>query len=260
MGSGDLQVLLSTINKYDYGFIRTINLQSDAIIANQNGMELCEEWLINDNKIKWICTKEKGLSNNRNLTLSNATAEIALLCDDDVIYCKEYPRIIQRAYRKYPDADIIIFNLEEKVPTRYITKRDCKVKFLNFMRYGSVRISFKVSSIRNANISFDTRFGAGAGIPCGEDTIFLHDCLKQGLKIYAVTDCILGLSEERSSTWFTGYNQDYFINKGKLYKRISPFFSYLLILQDALRHKKRYGKEYSFINIVKLMNKGRKQF
>ena len=259
MENNSVQVLVSTMDRYDYELIKKLNLQSDAIVANQNGLELKKDIIIDNNKIEWICTKEKGLSNNRNLTLYNATAEIVLLCDDDVVYCEGYPKIVQNAYEKYPDADVIIFNIEEKIPMRYITRKDCRVKYLNYMRYGSVRISFKLSSVKSANICFDTQFGAGAAIPCGEDTIFLHDCLKKGLKIYAVTDSILSLSDERNSTWFNGYNQNYFINKGKLYKRISPIFSSIFILQDAIRHKARYGKENSFFRVIELMNLGRKQ-
>ena len=46
--------------------------------------------------------------------------------------------------------------------------------------------------------------------------MFLHDCLKRGLRIYADTT-LLGKEVYRQSTWFSGYHEKFFLDRGVLY-------------------------------------------
>ncbi|HAZ18610.1 MAG TPA: hypothetical protein DCY75_00365, partial [Clostridiales bacterium] len=64
------------------------------------------------------------------------------------------------------------------------------------------------------------------------DTLFLHSCLQKGLKIYAVPDSIATLSDERESTWFRGYNEKYYYDKGVLFAAVSKFWAPFLCVQD----------------------------
>ncbi|HBI60270.1 MAG TPA: hypothetical protein DDY31_03495, partial [Lachnospiraceae bacterium] len=116
--SMSIQVLISTMDQEDASFLKQMNLQTDAIVGNQNGCDKEVMLLDNGNKIKFICSKEKGLANNRNLTLSKADACICILADDDIQYVNGYAKTIKNAYEKYPDADVIIFNLYEKPQKR----------------------------------------------------------------------------------------------------------------------------------------------
>ena len=253
-----IQTLVSTINKDSIDFIEKMNIETDVIIGNQNGQ--CTELLLHhyDHDVLLFNSNDRGLAKNRNLTINKSDADICVLADDDIEYCSGYSKIIEKAFLKLSDADIIIFNLYEDPIERYVIKKEHRVRGLEFLRYGSVRIVFKRESIVQ-KVKFDERFGAGGDIPIGEDTIFLGDCLKAGLKIYAHPGYILRLKPSES-TWFNGFDRDYFVNKGKMYKRIFGINTELIVVQDAFRHRKQYSTYDSFIEIVKLMNIGKNDF
>jgi len=250
----NIQVLVSTMNRKNFDFLKEMNLDTDVIVGNQCGENGFFEMEESFGKVKVFNSDTVGLSANRNITLNNADADIVMIADDDLKYVDNYSNIVASAFKENTDADVIIFNLYEDPIRRFVTKKKFKVGLFNYMRFGSVRIAFKLNSIKNKNIVFDRQFGAGSQIPTGEDTIFLHDCLKNKLTIYAVPDYLLTLTNERESTWFSGYTERYFVNKGILFKRISPKFFKFLCLQDSVRHRKIYGKE-SWFKYYKLMTR-----
>ena len=83
-------------------------------------------------------------------------------------------------------------------------------------------------------------FGGGTEFSCGEDTIFLQDCVKKGLRIYT-TPVTLGTIYCGDSTWFKGYNDKFFVDKGVLYRysfggMAKPYAAY-----HVLKHRKKYA-------------------
>lgn len=236
-----LETLISTMNREDDSFLVSMNLESDVVVGNQNGKEEKKFFYHSFGNVNFICSNLKGLSRNRNLTIENAQADICLLADDDLVYFDGYKDLILEWFNRLPNADVLIFNLVETPVTRYVIEKKFRVNHFNYMRFGSVRIAFKREPIIRSKIKFDEDVGAGASISFGEDTLFLHDCLKKKLKIYAVPAYILELKNDRPSTWFRGFTEKYFIDKGRLYYKISPLLSSLLCLQDILRHKKLYN-------------------
>ena len=251
-----LEVLISTYNRKEYSFLDKMNIQTDIVVGNQIGKDEKFTFKKNYGNVKIVCSNTKGLSYNRNITLANSEADICLLGDDDLVYLDNYFSTILKQFENNPSADVIIFNIHEASKKRYVTKDTFVVNNFNYMRFGSVRIAFRRDRILAANIKFDERFGAGSEIPMGEDTIFLKDCLSKGLKIVAVPEYILHLTEERESTWFNGYVDEYFINKGKLFKRLYPKIWILIALQDIVRHRRLYGKNKSMYQMFKTMLKG----
>ena len=73
------------------------------------------------------------------------------------------------------------------------------------------------------------------------------------LKIYAVSQTIAFLSDDRESTWFQGYTDKYFKDKGVLYYIMSKKYYKLLCLQDAIRHRKEYNEKLTWMQIYKKM-------
>jgi hypothetical protein len=130
--------------------------------------------------------------------------------------------------------------IEPKV-TRYVIKKAYKVSFLNYLRFGTARVAVRLKSVRENGIFFNQCFGGGTEHSHGEDNIFLTDCLRKGLKMYAVPEYIAELTEERPSTWKSSYDEKFFRDQGALYRMISPRWWKFLCLQDAVRHKKLYG-------------------
>lgn len=249
-----VEVLITTMNCNDFDeLLKRMNIQTNAMIGNQTSYNEIKSFYYNDMEIKSYSLNEKGVGLNRNNLFMRATADYCLFGDDDLIYVDGYENILLESFQKYPDADVLIFNLEEEIKRRYIIKKDFKVNYFNFMRFGAARIAVNRKNILLNGISFNTCFGGGTEHSNGEDTLFLSSCLKQKLNIYAVSKTIAYLSETRKSTWFKGYSDKYLNDKGILYYIMSKKFYKLLCLQDAIRHRKTYNKSLKIKEIYKIM-------
>lgn len=234
-----VQVLVATMHQTDTAIINTMNIQSDAIIINQTDQHGFEEVDYDGHTALFYSFAERGVGLSRNSALMRATADYALLADDDMVYRDGYTQLVEEQFKKYPNADVMIFNLEEDIPTRYIIKEPFKVSKRNYMRFGAARIAFRPNSVKKKNISFHLWFGGGTPHSNGEDTIFLHDCLDRGLHVMAVPETIAKLTEERESTWFQGFTEKYYRDRGALFKMLSPTFYFLLIFQFVIRKYKK---------------------
>jgi glycosyltransferase involved in cell wall biosynthesis len=237
-----------------------MNIQTDAVVINQCDRCTTQEFKFNNSNIKWVDTTDRGLSLSRNMALRNANGKMCLLSDDDLEYLSGYEEIILSQFKKYPDADIIAFQvegIERKFKDYYPNPR--KINYLTSMSISSVEIAFRLDSIKKRNIIFNKLFGAGAKYIMGEESIFLTNCLKNGLKIMYVPQKIayLHLGE---STWFKGFNKEYLISKGAQFTAMSKIFSALLIIQFVIRKYKLYGSEITRFEAVKFMFEGRKKY
>lgn len=258
----NLEVLVSTMNMKDLRLINDMNIKSDAIIVNQSDKFEKKEFINEEkNTIKIYSFDERGIGISRNNALMRATADICVFADDDVIYVDNYKKKIMDEFNRNKDADIILFNVEslnKDRPTCKI-KKNHKVKMINCLRYGAVNIAFRREKIINSNIWFSVLFGGGAKYSAGEDSLFISECLKKGLNIYASTEKIAYVKQE-DSTWFNGYTDKYFIDKGVFFSALSPKSSDLLILQFAIRKYNLYKEYKSIFEVVRLMKSGKKDF
>ncbi len=235
-----VQVLVATMNQEDFSLLEKLNIHSDVIVGNQCNKNEVIDFIYKGNAVKWLSFNERGVGLNRNNALMRANADICLISDDDMVYVDDYVKIVKDAFERYPKADVLVFNLKEDRPTRYVIKKAHKVGCLNYLRYGTARIAFKLDAIRINGILFNLCFGGGTEHCHGEDNLFLTDCLKKGLKIYAVPETIAELTEERESSWNKGYDEKYLKDQGTLYRQISKRWWKFLCLQDAIRHKNLY--------------------
>lgn len=236
-----VQVLIAAMNQQDHSLLEKMNIQSDAIVGNQCGFNLIEKFSYKSHNIMYLNFAERGVGLNRNNALMRADGDICLFADDDMVYENDYVKTVSDAFEMYSDADIIIFNLREKIPIRYIINKVQKVGYFNFLRYGTARIAVKLKSVRDNAIFFNQTFGGGTEHCHGEDNIFLAECLKKGLKIYAIPEYIAELTEERASSWNMGYDHKYLADQGCLYRAISRKWWRLLCLQDSIRHSSDYN-------------------
>lgn len=246
-----VQVLVAAMNQNDHSLLDKMNIQSDVIVGNQCDYNSIEKFDYNGHSATYLNFAERGVGLNRNNALMRATGDICLFADDDMKYVDNYCGLIQDTFKQLPDADVIIFNLEEVKPTRYEIKNVEKVGYLNYLRYGTARVAFKLKSVRENGIYFNQCFGGGTEHCHGEDNIFLTDCLKAKLKIYAVPKTIAKLTEERESTWNSGYDEKYLADQGCLYRAISRRWWKLLCLQDCVRHSAEY--KLSWVSAFKKM-------
>lgn len=236
----NIQVLIATMHQTDRSLPEKMNIQSDAIVGNQCDIDRVESFEYNGHHIKWLSFAERGVGLNRNNCLMRATADFCLFADDDMVYIDGYPELVCDAFEKLPKADVIVFNLKEKEAKRYKIQKVHKVGKLNYLRYGTARVAIRLENVKRNGIYFNQCFGGGTEHCHGEDNLFLCECLRKKLKIYAVPVEIAELTEERVSSWDVGYNDKYFRDQGILYKTISRKWWKLLCLQDAIRHRKSY--------------------
>ena len=231
------------MNQTDHSLLEKMNIQTDAIVGNQCDRNEIENFEWNGHNIKYLNFAERGVGLNRNNALMRADADVCLFADDDVVYYDGYAEKIEKAFEEKPDADVIIFNFKtsrdgEKVfdavtKTRKVGKRGVTA-------YGASVIAFRTIKIKYKNIAFHRMFGGGTEFSCGEDTIFLQDCVKKGLCVY--TDATtLGTINHGESTWFHGYTDKFFIDKGILYKYVFGRMSGPFALYHVVKHRKKYA-------------------
>lgn len=250
----NLEVLVSTMNRDDLNLIDVMNIKSDVLIINQSSQYSKNIELTNKFNIRLLNYNEKGLSKSRNRALKNAKGDVCLIADDDVRYHENYAEKITKAHEKYTNYDIIVFAVPTTNASRaksyYTTKK--KMGYIRSLKIASFEISFKRESIINKNISFNEKFGAGSGQhSMGEENIFIYQCLNKGLKVLYLP-IEIGTVTHEESTWFSGYNEKYFMDLGACYAAMSPKYSKILALQFALR---KYHKYKGSLNIITACNK-----
>ncbi len=212
-----IQTLVSAVKQDTEALPRKMGLETDAIIINQTDRYDYRETEWQAHRVDVFDCDERGVGRSRNMALLRASADIVLFSDEDIVYEKGYADKIISCFRKYKDADLLLFNLEvnEKRRTYWNTKT-VRVHRFNCGRYPTFCAAARLSKLHAAGVSFSLLFGGGAPFSNGEDSLFFTDCLRKGLKIYALPVKI-GREEERESTWFHGYDKKFFRDRGVLF-------------------------------------------
>jgi glycosyltransferase involved in cell wall biosynthesis len=248
----NVEVLMSCMAQDDWSIVKSSMINGPSTIINQCNEE--ETLYYNQDKsIKMINTKERGLSKSRNMAIKKSSADICILADDDETFVHDYSKKIKYAFKKCPDADIIVFNVYNwKKPFCNKIKR---LNWLYSLKISSVQIVFKRSSILKNRLHFDEKLGAGTNNGAGEETKFVYDCFRKGLRVYYYPEYISRLNESES-TWFQGYDSKYFTDKAKVLKYIyGKAFSSLYGLYFLVTKNKIYHESISFFTALKLFYK-----
>lgn len=235
-----LQVLVATMGQQDTTIAEQMNIRCNAVVANQADRDevLCTDTAYG--QIKMITTPTRGVGLNRNIALAAATGDILLLADDDVVYRDDMPRQVVQAFEENPQADVLVFGMEMvRDGAVFETRQDSfhRLHVWNAMRYGTYRIAVRRRALVDQHITFHQRFGGGCPFSAGEDTLFLKACLDRGLSVYA-HPYVLGRCCKDRSSWFVGYNDKYFYDKGVLVRQLFPRTAYLAALYFGARFKR----------------------
>lgn len=236
-----LQILVSTMHRKDYSLLDEMNIQSDAVVINQCDREKTEEFLYKGHSIKWISVKERGIGKSRNMAIENADADIILFADDDIVYDDGMAQAVIRAFEEHKNSDIIVFNLESLNTERpeFMVEQDINIGRFNFMRYGAAKIAVRTESINKNKLRFSLLFGGGAKYQCGEDNLFLIQAIKAGMNPVAVPVKI-GCVKQEESTWFKGYNEKYFKDRGVLFGAMFGLWAPIYLLLIDIKNNSRY--------------------
>ena len=232
-----LQVLVSTMHQKDHTLLSKMNIQTDAIIINQCDENSFEEFEYNGHRIQWYSLAERGVGLSRNTALMRADADILLFADDDFVYEDGYEQTVLNFFEQNPKMSVAVFNLKSlnKERPEYIDEKDHRVHMYNCLKYGASRFAMRRTAIFAQNINFSLLFGGGAKFQAGEDNLFLANCLQKNLQIKASSSYI-GTVKQESSTWFHGYNEKYYFDRGALfsamYGKNAKFWILLLELKS----------------------------
>ena len=235
-----LQVLAVTMHREDLSIAEQMNIRCDAVVANQADRDEditrdtdCGRW-------RMITTATRGVGRNRNIGLEAADGDVLLLSDDDVTYRDDMPLRVLQAFEEHPQADVIVFGMD-MVRDGQVFETRCepfrRVRIWNAMKYGTCRIALRREALERTKIRFHESFGGGCPFSAGEDSLFVKSCLDHGLHVYAYP-YVLGDCRKDASSWFVGYNDKYFYDKGVLVRHLFPRTAYLMALYFAIRFKR----------------------
>lgn len=256
-----LEVLVTTMHQSDLEKYTQMNLQTDAVIANQCDTDdyICE--VIGGNRVQMISTTSRGVSRNRNIAMAHASqnTEFVVFSDDDLVFDDGYEEKILSEFAKHPEADAIKFNLHDLSSTRKIAMKRIehfeKATRRNMSSSGVWGVVIKRDILKKDNLHFHENFGPGTDNYCGEDTIFLMELLDKNVKFYRSPVEIAGIDQTESS-WFTGHDDRFFTTAGMVLGTIYPRLSYLLIIRSAWKAYRRNDSGMSYSEILSSYYKG----
>ncbi len=259
----DIQVVVAAMNQIDDSLVKKMNIQTDAIVCNQ--CDLCSNncYQYDQFRVDYYNRPDRGVGLNRNVGVLHCKNDcIVTFADDDMHFVDGYAKIIEKAFCELPDADAIIFNINTVGTNmgRRINSKAMRVHLYNALNYGAARLSVKSIPLKKENILFHSCFGGGTRYGSGEDTIFIVDLLKHKLKVY-VYPAYIAEVEQTNSTWFSGYDEKYFHDKGALFRAIFSRWAWVMCLQYLIRHKNEYkNASMSLKEAYKCMQQGMRNF
>lgn len=238
-----LQLLVSAVDKDVSALIGQMHICTDAVVVNQCDRYGYEEFTAKGHRVQVFSMPERGVGLSRNTALLHADADVCVFSDEDIVLSEDYETQIIRAYEELPDADMILVNVKVAPARRTYWNEDIhRINYRNYGRYPAYSITAKHEALLRANVHYSLLFGGGARYSNGEDSLFLKDCLKAGLRIYSHTVCI-GEEVERESTWFSGYHEKFFRDRGVLYHYLYGRLALPLALRFLWVHRKEMCRE-----------------
>ena len=250
----DIDVLITTMHQCDFSIYDKMNIQTNAVIANQTDYYKYEEKVFENSSVKFISTKTRGLSRNRNIALGLSQAKYVLFADDDMRFVDNYEEIIEKEFKLHPEADAIKFYVENVNSDRQLSwtrpKQFTKATRRNVSSSGVVALVIKREILMRHNLYFHENYGSGTLNYCGEDTIFLQTLINKKV-VFFISPTKISEISQGESTWFNGYNSDYFYTVGKVLSEIYPLLSRIIVIRSAYKFSKNEKCSLSFREILK---------
>ncbi len=257
-----LEHLISCVGQDPKELIEKMHVECDCIVVNQKVAYGYEEFERGGKRVRIFGCEEQGVGLSRNTALERAADTdrdcLCLFGDEDIVYRKGYAAAIEKAFADHPDADILLFNVKVCEERRtYWTESFHRVHQYNCGRYPAYSIAARTERLHEKNLKYHLWFGGGARYSNGEDSLFLRDALKAGLKIYAVPEEI-GEEIPRPSTWFEGYNDKFFYDRGVLYRHLYGCLAPVMAFRWLHKNRAVFCKDYPYEKAKAQMKLGRK--
>ena len=130
-----LEVLLTALN-LDIKFLDKMNITSKCTVINQCDKNSYKKY----KNFNIYSYNELGVSNGRNRGLEHVKEDIILLCDDDIIYNKNYEKIVLDEFKNNKKADVILFNFESPNRKKRVLRKRKRMHIYNSLNYATYNI------------------------------------------------------------------------------------------------------------------------
>lgn len=251
-----VQILASVMNEEPMTLLDRMGLESDAVIINQCDRLGYEKIVYKGHRVQFFSFPDRGVGRSRNEAILRADGDICIFSDADIVYEPGYAEQIVAEFENNPKADMILFNVivEEARRTYHITERR-RVHWYNCGRYGAVSFALRRDSLLSSGVTFSLLFGGGAKYGSGEDSLFLKEFMDKGYSVYTAPVTI-GHEVSGESTWFSGYHEKFFRDKGVLYRYLYGKLAGIMALRFLLAHRATLCTETSFGQAYRWMSEG----
>lgn len=254
-----VEVLASVMNTTPEETAERMRLNSDAVIINQCDRLGYDEKEYMGHRLRFYSFPERGVGRSRNEAILRAEGDICLFADGDVVYEPGYAEAIEEEFKKNSRAHMILFNVEvaRERRTYFNTKRK-RIRWYNCARYGAVSFAVRRDALLSSGIMFSLLFGGGAKYCSGEDSLFLKHFMQKGYRVYA-SPVVIGRETEGDSTWFEGYNEKFFHDRGVLYRYLYGSAAGIMAVRFLAAHRSRLCSEEKFGTCLRWMLNGIKE-
>ncbi|WWR15504.1 glycosyltransferase family A protein [Lachnospiraceae bacterium JLR.KK008] len=254
-----LQQLISAVDQIPAQLVDKMNVNCDAVLINQCDHFGYEEIRRGGYLIRAYSLKEKGVGLSRNNALMRADGDLCLFSDEDIIYEDGYEKKIIGEFERHPEADMLLFNVEVCEARRtYHNDAYERVRLYNCGRYPAYSFAMRTETVHRKNICYSLLFGGGARYSNGEDSLFIRDCIRSGMRVYK-TPVTIGREQERESTWFSGYHEKFFFDRGVLYEHLYGRLAKPVAMRFLLAHRAVMCREIPVKKAYELMCQGLKE-
>ena len=100
-----------------------------------------------------------------------------------------------------------------------------------------------------------TKLSYGARYSAGEDSLFLKEFMDKGYSVYTAPVTI-AREEAGESTWFQGYNEKFFRDRGVLYRYLYGKLAGIMALRFLLAHRGTLCSGVTFRQAYRWMKEG----
>lgn len=176
-----------------------------------------------------------GTGANRRIALEHASAPLVLISDDDVSYTEEQLRKVINVFETHPHCDFILGHYHSSTnPYSYPAEEfDFRHQPKGFT-FGAPVTAFRLSRVREKGVQFNPLFGVNSFFMTGEDTLFVYEMSKRGLRgrYFPITICG---HEDLSTGQRAGKEKGFIRAKGAFMTIIYPVTWPLRMMTHALR-------------------------
>ncbi len=136
------------------------------------------------NDVRVIRLKSTGVAASRNAAIREATGEVLVFGEEDVVWLVDGLDEILATFDDNPRLAVLLGRAQDETGAlrkRYPAIRE-QATIWNSARVGTIELAVRTDLIRRANVSFDENFGAGTENFLGDEYIFVADANRANLK------------------------------------------------------------------------------